>query len=54
MRKTGKGEDVMDKKTVKPGSVLIDKDELYKEMKKASEDPLFMEDLEKSMADFSR
>ena len=33
--------------------VKIDKENLYKQMKKASEDPLFMEDLESTMAVFS-
>ena len=41
------------KEAIETYVVKIDKENLYQQMKKASEDPLFMEDLETTMADFS-
>ena len=41
------------KEAIETYVVKIDKENLYQQMKKASEDPLFMEDLESAMADFS-
>lgn len=41
------------KEAIETYVVKIDKENLYQKMKKASEDPLFMEDLETTMADFS-
>lgn len=41
------------KEAIETYVVKIDKENLYQQMKKASEDPLFMEDLESTMAAFS-
>ncbi len=42
------------KEAIESYVVKVDKENLYKQMEQASEDPLFMEDLESTMADFSQ
>lgn len=41
------------KEAIETYVVKIDKENLYKQMKKAAEDPLFLEDLESTMTAFS-